>query len=169
MQRKEISNVVLMREQYPFKNSPQSLTFETEIKRIAAEREENIEKTIKKLSELSGVKERQIYNYRTGKTDIPSSLIPIFCNQFGSNALAMAILKQCSPTEEIEDFDIVKLANKSAQLTLKTHSKFLEIFEDKKVDGFERNEVKRLTAAGVASFHQLEQVVDDAYNRRRAT
>jgi D-mannonate dehydratase len=157
-----------MHEQYPFKNSPQSLTLECEIKRVAAERDESIEKTIETLAELSGVGIRQIYNYRVGKTDIPSGLISVFCNQFGSKAMAMAILKQCEQCEEIEAFDIVKLANESCQLTLKAHYKVLEVLDDGKIDGFENNEVKRVVAASVASFHRLEQIVDDGYNRRRA-
>lgn len=155
-------------EEYPFKNSPQSLTLDCEIKRIAAERDESTDKTIKNLADLSNLSERQIYNYRTGKTDIPSGLIPVFCNQFGSNALAMAILKQCCRTAECDDFDIVRLANVSARHTLAAHERFLEAFDDGVIDGFELNELKKQTAAGVANFHRLEQVAEDAYNRRRA-
>lgn len=168
MNRKRAANVVSMHEQYPFKNSPQSLTLECEIKRIAAERDESIDRTIKNLAGLSGVSERQIYNYRNGKTDIPSGLVAVFCNQFGSNALAMAILKQCCRTEDCEDFDIVRLANRSARHTLSAHERFLEAFDDGTIDGFELNELKKQTAAGVSNFHRLEQVAEDAYNRRRA-
>lgn len=168
MKRKLTPNVVPMHEQYPFKNSPQSLTLECEIKRIAAERGESIDQTIKNLADLSGLSERQIYNYRTGKTDMPSGLIAVFCNQFGSNALAMAILRQCEPCAEIEAFDLVRLASQSAQETLGVHQHFLKVFDDGQIDGFEMNEVKRKTASGVAWFHRLEQVVEDAYNRRKA-
>lgn len=160
--------VVLMHEKYPYKNSPQSLTLESEIKRIAADRGESIELTIDRLSEFSGVTVRQIYNYRSGKCDIPSGMIPIFCNEFGSNALVMAILKQCKPSEEVESFDIVKLANQSARNTLQTHDRFLEAFDDGTIDGFELNELKKKTAASIADFHRLEQVAEDHYNRRRA-
>lgn len=168
MKRKSTPNVVPLHEQYPFKNSPQSLTLECEIKRIAAERGESIDQTIKILADLSGLSERQIYNYRTGKTDIPSGLIAVFCNQFGSNALAMAILRQCEQCVELEAFDIVQMANRSAQEMLGVHQHFLKVFDDGQIDGFEVNEVKRKTASGVAWFHRLEQVVVDAYNRRRA-
>ena len=168
MKPKTNSKVVSMHEQYPFKNSPQSLTLECEIKRIADERSESIDQTIKNLAALSGLSERQIYNYRTGKTDIPSGLIAVFCNQFGSNALAMAILRQCEVCEEVELFDIVLLANKSAQETLGVHAHFLSAFEDGQIDGFEYNESKRKTANAVAHFHRLDKVVEDAYNRRRA-
>lgn len=168
MKRKPADNVLLMRGEYPYKNSPQSLTLESEIKRIAREREESIEETISKLCKLSGIKERQIYNYRNGKTDIPSGLIPVFCQQFGSNALAMSILRQCGATEEFELFDLVKLASETAQQTLETHRYFLEIFDDGKIDGFEKNEAKKKTATTVASFHRMEQIVEDTYDRQRA-
>lgn len=168
MKRNRVANVVPMHEQYQFKNSPQSLTLECEIKRIAGERGESIDQTIKNLADLSGVSERQIYNYRSGKTDIPAGLIPIFCNQFKSNALAMAILRQCCATDDCDGFDIVRLANQSARHTLAAHERFLEAFDDDIIDGFELNELKRQTAAGVANFHRLEQVAEDAYNRRRS-
>jgi len=160
--------VAEMHKTYPFKNSPQSLTFESEIKRVAKEREDSIEKTIENLSEMSGVTVRQIYNYRNGVTDIPSGLIPIFCKQFGSNALAMSILNQCGETEKIDDYDIVRLANQSAQKTLKVHQDFLVAFEDGKVDGFELMDLKKSTATSVACFHLLEQIAEDNYNRKRA-
>lgn len=165
---KRVKNVVSMHEQFPFKNSQQSLTFENEIKRIAEERQETIAETSKKLSKLSGVGERQIYNYRVGKTDIPAGLIPIFCKQFGSNALAMSILKQCEAAEQIDGFDLVKLVNTSAQNALGVHQHFLKVFEDGKITGFEFNETKIKTAKAVAVFHRLDQIVEDAYNRRNA-
>ncbi len=168
MKRKSLLNVVSIHEQYPFKNSPQSLTLECEIKRIAAERGESIDQTIKHLADLSGLSERHIYNYRTGKTDIPAGLTVVFCNHFGSNALAMAIVQQCCQTADCDGFDIVRLANKSARHTLAAHERFLEAFDDGVIDGFELNELKKQTAAGVANFHRLEQVAENAYNRRRA-
>lgn len=157
-----------MHEQYPFKNSPQSLTLETEIKRTAKERGETIDRTIEILSDLSGVSVRQIYNYRNGVTDIPSGLIPCFCKQFGSNALAMSILNQCGESDEIENFDLVKLANQSAQAMLGAHQHFLAAVEDGVIDGFEFNESKRRTANVVSMAHRLDQVIEDAYKRRHA-
>lgn len=168
MKREQLPKVVSMHEQFPFKNSPQSLTFDGEIKRIAEERGETIAEASKKLSKLSGIGERQIYNYRVGKTDIPSGLIPVFCIQFGSNALAKSILGQCGQSAEIEDFDLVKLANRSAQDALGVHQHFLSVFEDGKVTGFELNETKIRTNKAVAVFHRLDQIVEDAYNRRQA-
>ena len=168
MKRKTNENIVSMHEQFPFKNSPQSLTFESEIKRVAGERDEAIERTVSKLAELSNVGERQIYNYRNGKTDIPSGLIPVFCRHFGSNALAMSVLAQCEPCADMDAFDLVQLANESCRATLTAHNRFLEAFSDGKIDGFEHNELKKATAGAVASFHRLDGIAEADYKRRHA-
>lgn len=162
------SNIVSMREKYPYNNSPQSLTLENEIKRIAAERGESIEQTIRLLANFSGISERQIYNYRTGKCDIPSSHIPMFCRHFKSNALAMTILQQCDEREPLEAFDIIRVGNQSARLTLQAHDSYFKAFDDGVIDGFELNELKKATAASVASFNQLEEIAEASYQRRTA-
>lgn len=163
-----LKSIQTKNEEFPHKNSLHSLTLESEIKRIAAERVEPMERVVRKLAEMSGIGERQIYNYRTGKTDIPSSLIPVFCRQFGSNALAMAILQQCRESDEQDCFDLVRLANQSARTTLQAHDKFLEAFDDGHINGFEYNELKKASAGAIANFHRLDQIVEDAYSRRRA-
>lgn len=162
------NKVVQMRDKFPYRNSPQSLTLESEIKRVAGERGEAIDLTIERLSDFSGVGVRQIYNYRTGKCDIPSSQIPTFCKQFGSNALAMSILHQCEEIEPIETYDIVRLANKSCRETLEVHDDFLSAFEDNVVDGFELTKLKKNKAKAVAHFNQLEEIAEAHYERQRA-
>lgn len=159
--------IVQMHENYPHKNSPQSLTLETEIKRIAGDRGESIGRTIERLAEFSGVGERQIYNYIGGKTDIPAGQIPVFCREFGSNALAMSIIHQCEQTEPIEEYDIVRLGSKSARETLIVHELFMEAFDDGEIDGFELTKLKKSKASAVANFNHLEQIAEDNFQRRR--
>lgn len=160
--------VAQMRERFPYRNSPQSLTLESEIKRVAEERGEAIDLTIERLSEFSGIGVRQIYNYRSGKCDIPSSQIPIFCKEFGSNALAMSVLQQCEAAELLESYDIVRLANQSARHTLQVHDDFLAAFDDNVVDGFELTNLKKKKAKAVAHFNQLEQIAEAHYERQAA-
>ena len=166
--KRDALNVVQMRDKFPYKDSPQSLTLENEIKRMAAEREESIEKTIRLLAGFSGISERQIYNYRSGKCDIPAGHIPIFCQQFKSNALAMTILQQCEECEPLEAYDIVRLANQSARITLEVHTAFLEAFDDGKIDSFERSKLKKAKAGAVASFNRLDEIADAHYQRQGA-
>ncbi len=164
----EKPNVVQMRDKYPYKDSPQSLTLESEIKRLAADRQESIETIIKRLADFSGISERQIYYYRSGKCDIPAGHIPAFCKQFRSNALAMAILQQCEDCEPLDCYDIVRVATKSARETLQVHDAFLEVFDDGRVDGYERTKLKRLTAGAIANFNRLDEIAETNYQRHAA-
>lgn len=161
-------NLVQINEKFPYKNSPQSLTLENEIKRTANKRGESIGRTIERLAEFSGITERQIYNYISGKCDVPSGQIVVFCREFGSNALVMSILHQCEESKPLEEYDIVRLGNKSARETLAVHDTFFEVFEDGEVDGFELTKLKKSKASAVANFNYLEQIAEDNYKRRRA-
>ncbi|HQZ81625.1 MAG TPA: hypothetical protein PLR83_00265 [Pyrinomonadaceae bacterium] len=94
----------------PETHSLVALTFDAEIKRLAVEKGLEIGTVMTKLAGFTGLDERQLYNYRSGKTDIPSLLIPVFCKQFESNALAMAIVSLCdvTPIETDDGFDVAR-------------------------------------------------------------
>ncbi len=138
-----------------------------ERKNVGSMREESMENTIELLAKLSGVAARQIYNYRMGKTQIPDNLILLFCREFRSTAMVAAWLREQNTLDELENFEIVQLANRSARQTLQAHDRFLEAFGDGVIDGFELSELKSQTAASMACFQKLEQVAEDAYQRRR--
>jgi hypothetical protein len=162
-------NLELVRknEEFPFKNTPIQLTFEAEILRLSKEREEPIGDVIGKLAKMSGVKERQIYRYRSGSNAIPESSILPFCKQFKSAALVVAWLQAETALDEPEGLDIVQIANRSCKQVLETHSRYLSAFDDGQIDGFELAELKRNTAATVASFHFLQNIAEANYQRRR--
>lgn len=168
MKRITADEIAKKNEEFPFKSSPQSLTLENEIIRVAKEKQIPVADVLSHLAKFSQITERQIYNYRAGKTDIPSSLVPVFCNYFQSKALAMSILIQCNDKEEIDNFEIVKIANDSCRQTLNFHNKFLEAFEDGTIDGYEYIELKKSTAGAIAGFHLLESIVESDYKRRKA-
>lgn len=161
-------NVGSMREEYPFKDNPTALTLTNEIKRLAEIREVKMDAMMNELAGVLEVSDRQIYNYRMGKTQIPDDAVLIFCREFRSTAMVAAWLREQNLLDELENFDIVRLANQTARQTLQTHDRFLEAFEDGRIDGFELSDLRSETAKSVASFNRLEQVAEDAYNRRRA-
>lgn len=157
--------------EFPHRHSATALTFDTELKRIAAEREESLNETIEKLAGLVGVSTRQIYNYRSGKSEIPAEFIKIFSEQFGSQALGLAWISTfeiTSETFEIDEFDLSRLANRVTRETLAVGDKFLAAFDDGKITGFELEELKRGKCAAVASFNRLEEVAEKSYLRGRA-
>lgn len=156
-------------DEYPFRNSLLALTLDNEIYRLANEKGLQVGEVITKLANNTNVSERQIYNYRSGKTDFQASHIPVFCKEFGSNALALALLNLCDETEiEVpEDFDIVSLASRTARHTLSHHEKFLNAFEDKQIDGFELTHLKHSTAESIRNMRLLEEIAITSYEQQQ--
>lgn len=159
-----------MSDQYPFKHSATTLCFEAEIKRLAEEREEPIAQLISDLAKLSGVGERQIYNYRSGKSEIPITAIQGFCEQFDSLGLGLAWLSTFSVgSDGIEElFDLSRLASRTIRNVLTAGDLFLEAFEDQKIDGFEIEKLKHAGARIHRDTRMLTQVAEKAYQRSKA-
>ncbi len=156
-------------EEYQYKNSPQSLTLSSEIRRVSEETNMPVNAVIKSLAKNCGVSERQIYNYRSGKTDIPIAVVSACCKRFKSSSLALSVLDQCEGMELPEAFDIVRLANRSARATLEAHCEFLQAFNDGTICGAELTRLKEIKAKAISSFHSLEQVAEQAFlhNQKR--
>ncbi len=156
-------------DEYPFKNTPVTLCFEAEIKRVAEEREEPLGDVTAKLANLSGVGERQIYNYRTGKTEIAPEQIKIFCQQFNSFALGCAWFSTFGIEQDVcDEFDLSRFASQTVRNVLQAGDKFLSAFDDGHIDGHEMNELELASAKIQRDARRLTEVARDAYNRRRA-
>lgn len=156
-------------DEYPFKNTPVTLCFEAEMKRLADERGEPMGDVTAKLAEMSGVGERQIYNYRTGKTEIAPEQIKIFCQQFNSFALGCAWFSTFGIEQDVcDEFDLSRFANRMTRNMLTGGDKFLAAFDDGRIDGHELNELELVSAKIQRDARRLTEVARDAYNRRRA-
>ncbi len=167
-QKQSKGKVLQMRSEYPHKNTPVQLAFEAEIKRIAKDRGEPMGATTALLSKFTGVSERQIYNYRMGKTPVAPEQIKIFCEQFNSAALAQAWISTFNVVQtDRELFDLTRFANKSLRNVLEAGDKFLGAFEDGKIDGHELNELHLAGAAIKRDADQMIEVAVDAYKRNR--
>lgn len=156
-------------EEYPFKNTPVQLCFEAEITRIAKEREDPLGDVTAKLSELSGVTDRQIYNYRMGKTEIAPEQIKIFCQQFNSFALGCAWFSTFGIEQEVcDEFDLSRVASKTVRNFLQYGELFLDAFDDGKIDGHEMNRLELAQAQIHRDANHLAEIARDNYNKRRA-
>lgn len=156
-------------EEYPYKNTPVTLCFEAEVKRIAEERNEPMAQTLKLLGDMSGVSERQIYNYRQGKTEISPEQIKIFCQQFNSFALGCAWFSTFGIEQEIcDEFDLSRFASRTVRNVLQAGDRFLSAFDDGVIDGHELNELELASAQIQRDARRLTEVARDNYNRRRA-
>lgn len=156
-------------DEYPHKNTPVTLCFEAEVKRLSDEREEPIGKLIANLARLSGVSERQIYNYRAGKTEIAPEQIKIFCQQFDSFALGCAWFSTFGIEQDIcDEFDLSRFASRTVRNVLQCGDKFLSAFDDGKIDGHEMNDLELASAQIQRDARRLTEIARDNYNRRRA-
>lgn len=156
-------------DEYPYKNTPVTLCFEAEVKRLADERDEPTGKLIAKLAALSGVGERQIYNYRSGKTEIQPEQIRIFCQQFNSFALGCAWFSTFGIEQDVcDEFDLSRFASRTVRNVLQAGDKFLSAFDDGAIDGHEMNALELASAQIQRDARRLTEVARDNYNRRRA-
>lgn len=166
---KSLKQIEEKHNEFPFKNTPVMLCFEAEIKRLSNESGQPIGKVTAKLSELSGVSERQIYNYRSGKTEISPDLIKIFCQQFNSFALGCAWFSTFNIEQDIcDEYDLSRFASKTVRNVLKAGDKFLGAFEDGKIDGYEMNELELASAQIQRDARRLTEIARDNYRRQRA-
>ena len=156
-------------EEYPYKNTPVQLCFEAEITRIAVERDEPLGALTAKLAELSGVGERQIYNYRMGKTEIAPEQIKTFCRQFDSFALGCAWFSTFGIEQDVcDEFDLSRIASRTVRNVLQAGDEFLAAFEDNKIDGHEMNRLELAGAKIHRDTNRLLETARDNYNHRRA-
>jgi hypothetical protein len=151
-------------------HSPVALTFDAEIKRISVEQDKPIGDVIKLLAERSGISWQQLYNYRSGKTDIPASLIPVLCKQFGSNSLAMAVVGMCEAGDwDPQDaFDLADFVAGTTSEMLGGVRTFIDAARDGQIDGHELLKVKNVTAAIVRNAHRILEVATQMRERRAA-
>jgi hypothetical protein len=162
------NNLAVIADEYPHKKCLTTLTFDSELKRISAERGEQVGETINILAVLADTSGKQIYNYRSGKTPVPESLLLVFCKHFASAAIISAWLAENEVCEVPDGFDLVRVTNKSAQQFLKTHEAFMTAFDDGKIDGFEMIELEKSTANSIASVNNLRHIARISYQKRKA-
>lgn len=166
MQRK--TKLEAVKKATPETHSLIALTFDAEIKRIAIEKGREIGEIMTKLAGFTGLDERQIYNYRSGKSDIPSLLIPVFCKQFESNALAMAVLSLCEAenSPDADGFDIARFCTTTVREMLECGADFLDAFDDGKIDGHEMAKLKNTRAKIIRSANRLLEIAQASRGHR---
>lgn len=152
------------------RHSPLAMTFNNEVKRLSLEKGISMDETVKLLSGECNIGTRHIYNYRTGVTDIPSSLLPVFCRAFGSNALVMTLVDRCEVGDfEMGDaFDLINFCGQSLTDMMAGAQVFNEAVRDGKVDGHELVEVKNWMARIIRNAYRKIEIATQMRERRVA-
>ncbi|HEV7700505.1 MAG TPA: hypothetical protein VGO43_09790 [Pyrinomonadaceae bacterium] len=167
---KRSSKLSLVTEKPETMHSPLALTFDAEIKRMTLEKGIAIGHVMAKLAAGTGITERHLYNYRSGKTDIPGCEIPILCKHFESNALAMALVGMCDVGEfDAQDaFDLADFCAASVSEMLAGGRVFIEAARDGTIDGHELIQIKNVVAMIVRNAHRTLEVATQMRERRVA-
>jgi len=145
-----------------------ALTFDEEFKRVAKAEDISMEELVTEVSRLVGCSARQVYNYRSGKWLLPGQFIPALCKRFGSLALLHALAEGCcmKPVEVPESYDLTKMVTQTVRDDMGFYSRYLDAFES---DGFDRNELESLLAAGervIQNVRQFEEIATVDCERR---
>lgn len=148
----------------PAHRSRLALAFETEIKRIAAENSSDIADVMRELSDAVGISESQLYNYRSGRTDIPGSTIRLFCSIFKSNALSDVTRCDEIELELASGLDVAQMCNRHVRSMLEGGEHFIDAFADGRIDGHEEIKLEK----AVAQIHQRSfRLLETARGMRR--
>jgi hypothetical protein len=143
-------------------------TLDDEFKRVAKAEGIFIEELVAEVSRLIQKSERQIYNYRSGKWELPGSLIPILCRRFRSRALLIALEEECQDTtiEIPEGFELTLLVSQTVRADLQHYESFLKAFEDGAIDARELAELRESSDRVVLNVRHFEAIAVTDYERR---
>ncbi len=163
------TNIHLVKDEYPFRNTAPALCLDAELKRLAKERSAPIGTIVSEIANSLNVSDRQINYYRQGKTEIPADKIKSLCKSFGSIALGNAWLSTFeAATGEMESFDLIRFTAQMVRNILQGGDKYMAAFDDGEIDGGELRELQEATAAIQRDANRLQEIAEAAYNRRRA-
>lgn len=144
-------------------------TFEAEIKRVVDESGSDVAGVMRRLSEVSGISENHLYNYRSGKTDIPGSHIRTFCSIFRSNALAEVVRVDEIEFEVEGELDFAQICNSHVRSMLEGGQDFLDVFADGRVDGHEEIKLARTSAKINRDSYRLFEIARSIRRRQTAS
>lgn len=146
-----------------------ALTLDAEFKRVAREEQKSMDDLVTEVAALTGKCARQLYNFRSGKWDLPSSLIPLLCRRFRSRALLDALIDECRGTEvEVPDlFDLTRLISRTVGDDMRHFESYIRAFEDGIVSEQELRELRESGERLISDVRKFEAIAVEDFERRR--
>ncbi|MBA3241990.1 MAG: hypothetical protein H0T60_12255 [Acidobacteria bacterium] len=144
-------------------------TLDSEFKRVAKVEGKSMERLVNEVAALTGKSPRQLYNFRSGKWDIPAGLFPVLCRRFGSLTLADALREECCEETEVEvpeAYDLTYLVTKTVRDDLHHYEKFLAAFEDGVVSEREMVELRASGERVIGNVKKFEAIAQADLDRR---
>lgn len=147
-------------------NFPQTL--EAEFKRLAKKEQKPMEELVEEIARLVRKSVRQVYNWRSGKWDVPSQLLPVLCRRFGSLALIHALEDECRDVEvELpETFDLARMTSQTIREDLLHYERVMDAFEDRAITEGEFGELVASGARVISNVRLFEAIAQGALERR---
>jgi hypothetical protein len=142
---------------------------DAEFKRVAKAEGKSMEALVEEVAALVGYRPRQIYNFRSGKWDIPSSLIPRLCNRFHSRALLDALIDECGETrvEVPDNYELTCIVSQTVRDDLRHYEKFLAAFEDSEINERELAELRESGARVISNVKKFEAIAEADCDRQQ--
>ncbi|HYP29386.1 MAG TPA: hypothetical protein VE262_21930 [Blastocatellia bacterium] len=147
-----------------------ALLLDSEFHRVAKAEDISMEQLVSEVSILTEYTTRQIYNFRSGKWDIPSSILPVLCKRFNSlvllNLLEDEIKEQ--PVVISDTDDIPQLSIETLGEICTHHYNLLDIINGGR--DLDRNtlvEIEEKTERIVQRERALFRLLERAYERQQ--
>lgn len=138
-----------------------------EFKRVARAEDIPMEQLVSEVATLAGCTARQIYNYRSGKWPLPSSLIPTLCQRFKSrlllDVLSIAIPHEINSTIDIEAAWL--LSKQIMRRALDHAEKAQQIFSGADLARADLIEFSQLTDSLTRDLSRVYSFAEAAYER----
>lgn len=142
---------------------------DNEFRRVAKAEGKSMDALVEEIAGLTGKSVRQLYNFRSGKWDIPSQLIPVLCRRFRSRALLDALSEECgeSAVEVPDPYDLTRLVSQTVRGDLRYFEQFLDAFEDGVIEKQELDRLRESSEYLILDVKKFFAMAEADYARRQ--
>lgn len=145
-----------------------ALALDNELRRVAAEEDVTLDEMVNEIAALIGKTARMLYNYRSGKWDLPSSLIPVLCARFKSHTLLNALAGELKETiiEVPQGIEFSQLAIQILRQICDHHHALIEAYKTEATDLNTLSRLEEQTEQIIQRERHLFTLLEAEYEQR---